>query len=136
MPKSAILLNAIIYFKKYFIIIPIFGTLSHILARLFFMCPYIMKQRQNFVCPSLNQPVYMLTFKQKSLQFWNLVRRYWRGFLRKSQRDFSLKIYLEFLEWFLKIFSWILVQTILFYDFSHFCGGTWGLQLLNLVSRH
>ena len=43
-------ITAIIYFVKYFIIIPIFGMLSHILARFFFMLPHIIKQRQRFVC--------------------------------------------------------------------------------------
>ena len=44
-----------IYFMKYFIIISIFGTLLHILARFFFlMHSCIIKRRRSFVSPSVH----------------------------------------------------------------------------------
>ena len=75
---------------KYFIIIPIFGTLSHILAKIFFMLPFIIKRRRSFVCPSVNQFVYKLTLKEAySFQIWYMC---WRGFLRKSRSDFFFNL--------------------------------------------
>ena len=81
---------------KYFIIIPIFGKLSHNLAIFFFMCPYIIKRRRSFVCPSVNQSVYTLFLEQRGLQLRNFVRD-----TRKDYRDLEaifLKIDLDFLE--------------------------------------
>ena len=69
----------------------------------------IMKWWRNFVCQSVNQPMYTLMFKQRGLQLRKLVQRYRRGFLRRPRSDFC-KNSSRFFRMFLKIFSWILVQ--------------------------
>ena len=69
---------------KYFVIFPIFGTLSHIFARFFFMRLYIIKRRRSFVCPFVNQSV----LKQRGIQLRNMIQRYWRRFLRRPRSDF------------------------------------------------
>ena len=58
------------------------------LLLLLFLFIYIIKRRWSFVCPSVNQSVYTLTLKQRGLQLQNLVKRYWRRFLRRPPRDF------------------------------------------------
>ena len=58
------------------------------LGKIIFMRPYIMKRRRNFACPSVNQPMYTLMFKQRRQQLRNLVQRYWRKLLRRDQNDF------------------------------------------------
>ena len=44
------------------------------------------KAETNWV--SVNQSVYMLTLKQRGLQFRNLIQRYYRGFLRRPSNIF------------------------------------------------
>ena len=73
--------------------------LCHVIAhfgKIISMRPYIMKWRQNCVCPFADRSVYMLTFKQKSLQLLNLALRFWWRFLRRSRRNF-LKNWSRFL---------------------------------------
>ena len=73
---------------EYFINIPIFGMLLHILVK-FFSCPYIINL--NFVCPSVNQSMYMLTLKQSGLQFQNLDNRDTKKIFGKTSKRFFEK---------------------------------------------
>ena len=53
----------VIYFMKYFIIIPIFGTLLHILGRFSFHSPIHYKAEKKF-CVSICKSVYVHTHSQ------------------------------------------------------------------------
>ena len=84
------------------------------------MRPYIMKRRGNFVCQSVNQSVYMFTFKQRGLQLRNLIQRYWRGFLKRPQRVFFKKLIQisqndlkkHFFEFYFKLFFYFIILCI------------------------
>ena len=112
------LLIAIIYFMKYFIINPISSMLSHILARLFFIHPYIMKRRGNFICPSVNVCVHAHVQTQEAYSFKIWYRDTIEGFWEDLQAIFS-KIYLGFLK---------IIIYKLYFHFTIFCIYAWYLK--------
>ena len=115
-----------------------YSYLWHVIAHFgknIFMLPYIIERRRNFVCPSANQFVYTLTLKQRRLQIWNLVQRFWRRFPRRSRSDF-LKNQCRF-------FRMIWGDIFFYFNANHSfiswffapLRSAWGLQLSNLVQR-
>ena len=91
-------LSTKIYVMKYFMFVPIFGSLSHILAR-FSSCAFNKaERRRGFVCPSVNQSVYKLTLKE-AYRFKIWYRNIEEGLWEDLEVIF-LKIDLDFLEWF------------------------------------
>ena len=102
-----------------------YSYLQHVIAlfgQIFFMRPYIMKQKRNFVCPFVNQAVYTLTFKLRDLQIRNFLQRYWRGFLRRPGSDFFKKWVQNFQNDFKKYFLGFQCIFFILRFFASLCG--------------
>ena len=110
------LLNEIFYSYSY---------IWHVIAqfgKIFFHAPIHYEAEMKlcvFVCKSVCVRAHAQSKRAKASKFGTEILE---RIFEKTSRCLFWNLDLEFLEWFLKIFSWILVQNfLLFHDSSHLC---------------